>query len=172
MFLTSTEQRERRTAFDTLERSSCSEPSWMWGHNAGSACLPGLSGPTWQSCFPVIWPWSHTGAWSSSTGTGLCTSFCCISCLLLSARPVKIPLNSSITLWWIDCLWVCTVCELAEGAVSPCKLLMELLNNIDSLIDSWGVSLMTGLQLDLVLLIHNALSSTLWTVFVVDCSWF
>lgn len=53
-------------------------------------------------------------------------------------------------------------------SVSPCKLLMEVLNNIGSHIDTWAVSLMTGLQLDLALLIHNALSSSLWTVFIVD----
>lgn len=66
----------KSTAFDLLERSSCCEPSLLWGHTAGSrsACLPGPSGPTWRSCFPVIWPPAHTGAWCSSKGTGLCTS--------------------------------------------------------------------------------------------------
>lgn len=57
-------------------------------------------------------------------------------------------------------------------SVPPCNLLMEVLNNIGSPIDPWGVSLMTGLQLDLVLLIYSALSSTLWTVFIIDHSWF
>lgn len=41
-------------------------------------------------------------------------------------------------------------------SVSPCKLLMKMLNSIGSCIDTWGVPLMTGLQLDLVLMIHNS----------------
>lgn len=50
-------------------------------------------------------------------------------------------------------------------SVSPCKLLVKILNSIGFRIDTWGVPLMTGLQLDLVLLIHNPLSPTLWGQF-------
>ena len=46
-------------------------------------------------------------------------------------------------------------------SVSPCKLLMKMLNSIGSRIDTWSVPLMTHLWLDLVLLIHDALSPTL-----------
>lgn len=43
--------------------------------------------------------------------------FCCISCLLLFSQPVKIPLNSSTTLWYINYFSFCVVCELAEGTL-------------------------------------------------------
>lgn len=109
IFLTSTEQRERSASFDLLERSGCSEHLWCEGTLLAHGQLAYQDSQVPLGLPPILVP----GVPPQEQVFALPLS--CISYLLLFSQSVKVPLNSSTTLWCIDYFWFCTVAIIDEG---------------------------------------------------------